>query len=83
MFYNIDLPPSYDCNTVETYLSAKFYALHLQTLETTKLLMRTRNQSKLELINEQECTLLQERWPSPECQRAMELFLANENNCGL
>ena len=51
-----------------------------QSLETTKLLMRSHQRTKLELTNESECNLLLERWPSSEAQKAIENYLANEKN---
>lgn len=55
----------------------------LQALETTKLLVRSHQRTKLDLTNESECNLLVERWPSPECQRAIEEFVSNEKNYNL
>ncbi|KAK7115390.1 testis-specific chromodomain protein Y 2-like [Littorina saxatilis] len=51
-----------------------------KVLEGTKLLIRSHLRTKMELTNETECNLLLERWSSNECQRAMEAYLANENN---
>ena len=51
-----------------------------QVLEGTKLLIRSHHRTKMELTNETECNLLLERWSSSDCQRAMEAYLANENN---
>ncbi|XP_060599249.1 testis-specific chromodomain protein Y 2-like isoform X2 [Ruditapes philippinarum] len=51
-----------------------------KVLETTKLLVRSHQRTKLDLTNESECNLLVERWPSPECQRAIEEFISNDKN---
>ncbi|XP_050397631.1 testis-specific chromodomain protein Y 2 [Patella vulgata] len=51
-----------------------------KALETTKLLIRCHNRTKLELTNETECNLLLERWPSADCQRAILSYLDNEKN---
>jgi hypothetical protein len=54
--------------------------LSRQALETTKLLIRSHQRTKLELTNESESNLLLERWPSTECQKAIETYLSNEKN---
>lgn len=51
-----------------------------KVLETTKLLVRSHQRTKLDLTNESECNLLVERWPAVECQKAIEEFLSNEKN---
>ncbi|WAR12946.1 CDYL2-like protein [Mya arenaria] len=51
-----------------------------KVLETTKLLMRSRQRAKVDLTNEQECNILTERWASTECQKAIENFISNEKN---
>ncbi|ESO96903.1 hypothetical protein LOTGIDRAFT_115490 [Lottia gigantea] len=51
-----------------------------KALETTKLLIRCHNRTKLELTNETECNLLLERWPTAECQRAILAYLDDEKN---
>ncbi|KAJ8302845.1 hypothetical protein KUTeg_019241 [Tegillarca granosa] len=51
-----------------------------KALETTKLLIRSHQRTKLELTNETESNLLLERWPSAECQRCIEDYLNNEKN---
>ncbi|XP_045192755.2 chromodomain Y-like protein isoform X2 [Mercenaria mercenaria] len=51
-----------------------------KVLETTKLLIRSHQRTKLDLTNESECNLLVERWPATECQKAIEEFLSNEKN---
>lgn len=56
------------------------YNLSFQALETTKLLIRSHQRTKIELTNESECNLLLERWPSTECQKAIENYLNNDNN---
>lgn len=54
-----------------------------KALETTKLLIRSHQRTKIELTNESECNLLLERWPSVECQKAIENYLNNENNLSI
>lgn len=51
-----------------------------KVLETTKLLMRSHQRTKLDLTNESECNLLLERWPTADCQKAIDDFLSNEKN---
>ncbi|XP_033755420.1 chromodomain Y-like protein 2 isoform X2 [Pecten maximus] len=51
-----------------------------KALETTKLLIRSHQRTKLELTNESESNLLLERWPSFETQKAIESYLSNEKN---
>ncbi|KAL5021215.1 hypothetical protein ScPMuIL_000370 [Solemya velum] len=51
-----------------------------KSLETTKLLIRSHQRTKLELTNESECNLLLERWSSPDCQKAIQAYLGNEKN---
>ncbi|KAH3775126.1 hypothetical protein DPMN_176523 [Dreissena polymorpha] len=51
-----------------------------KVLETTKLLVRSRVRTKLDLANDHECNLLAERWHSTECQKAIEMFLSNDKN---
>ncbi|XP_069112206.1 uncharacterized protein [Argopecten irradians] len=51
-----------------------------KALETTKLLIRSHQRTKLELTNESESNLLLERWPSFETQKAIEVYLSNEKN---
>lgn len=50
-------------------------AQSLKALECTKVLIRASRRQKLERINAAECQILQERWTSVECQRAMKTYL--------
>ncbi|KAL3860198.1 hypothetical protein ACJMK2_010355 [Sinanodonta woodiana] len=54
--------------------------LSSKALETTKLLIRSHQRTKLDLTNESESNLLLERWLSPECQKSIEEYIANEKN---
>ncbi|KAK3085554.1 hypothetical protein FSP39_005260, partial [Pinctada imbricata] len=54
-----------------------------KALETTKLLIRSHQRTKLELTNESESNLLLERWQSMDCLKAIESFLSNERNFSL
>lgn len=56
-------------------------ALHsAKALETTKLLLRSHQRTKLELTCESESNILLERWQSSECQKSIQAFLSNEEN---
>lgn len=51
-----------------------------KVLETTKLLIRSHQRTKLDLTNESESNLLLELWSSSECQKAITEFLNDESN---
>ncbi|XP_061198319.1 chromodomain Y-like protein 2 isoform X1 [Saccostrea echinata] len=54
-------------------------ALHsAKALETTKLLLRSHQRTKLELTCESESNILLERWQSSECQKSIQAFLNKE-----
>ena len=64
-----------------TVADVKFHCVHcLQVLETTKLLIRSHQRTKLDLTNESESNLLLELWSSSECQKAITEFLNDESN---
>ncbi|XP_062615983.1 chromodomain Y-like protein [Saccostrea cucullata] len=55
-------------------------ALHsAKALETTKLLLRSHQRTKLELTCESESNILLERWQSSECQKSIQAFLNKED----
>ncbi|XP_048755250.2 chromodomain Y-like protein isoform X2 [Ostrea edulis] len=49
-----------------------------KALETTKLLLRSHQRTKLELTCESESNILLERWQSSECQKSIQAFLNKE-----
>ncbi|XP_013404823.1 chromodomain Y-like protein 2 isoform X2 [Lingula anatina] len=51
-----------------------------KALEASKLLIHSHRRAKLEYTNESECNMLQERWSSPECQKAMRAYLEDEQD---
>lgn len=51
-----------------------------KALETTKLLLRSHQRTKLELTCESESNILLERWQSSECQKSIQTFISNEEN---
>uniref|UniRef100_A0A8W8JSJ2 Chromo domain-containing protein n=1 Tax=Magallana gigas TaxID=29159 RepID=A0A8W8JSJ2_MAGGI len=51
-----------------------------KALETTKLLLRSHQRTKLELTCESESNILLERWQSSECQKSIQAFISNEEN---
>ena len=51
-----------------------------KAMESSKVLIRSSQRTKLEFTAETECAILAERWSSAECHRMIRLYLDDEHD---